>query len=315
MTTAFDIPPCLGGETPPFPSDPGAARAPRVLFAAYPGGRPTGALLRAHAFASIFGGQITLLRILPGGAPTDVLFPHQNILGALMKLERLTNTVRRTRLWSDATLPESLPDRHLLVRDGDFEATVVEVALAIGADFIVLPPAEGQSGRRVTSIAAKTRVPVLVAREAMSSETVVAATNLRDNRYPVLNRALDIATRLGASVALVHNVSAPEIDDACSGNRGMRLTTMTNELERRRRRLLLFAEGTGTDIEPVVLSRASAAEAIVHAARERDADLVVVGTRAIAELDEDVHAGTAGAVVESTRRSILVLPFAESRSA
>ena len=69
------------------------------------------------------------------------------------------------------------------------------------------------------------------------------------------------------------------------------------------------------DFEPVVANRQNAAEAIIDAARERDADLIVVGMRAAVNVQGQVVAGTAAAVVESTRRSILVLPFAEALAA
>ncbi len=314
MTTEFDTTPG-GAEPTARPTERTPARAPRVLFAAYPGGRPSGALLRAHAFARIFGGELTVLRVLPSGVPSNMLFPHLNLRCALIELGRFTKAIRRTRALSDSTLPEPLPEGRVLVRDGDFDATVARVALEIGADLIVLPPAEGRSGLRVTTLSAKTGAPVLVAREAKSCDVVVAATDLADDRYPVLSRAAEIAARLGTSVVLVHNISTREIDDAHEGGIPARWIALAGEIERRRRKLLRLGEAMAADFEPVVANRQNAAEAIIDAARERDADLIVVGMRAAVNVQGQVVAGTAAAVVESTRRSILVLPFAEALAA
>ncbi len=303
-----------GAETPRASAGGRPDRPRRVLFAAYPGGRPTGALLRAHAFSRIFDGELTVLRVLPNDGRKDAQAPQSNLLSALFGLQLIAATARKTRVWSDATLPASLPRGRVLVRRGDFESTVVDVAADIGADLIVLPPAEGHDGHRVTFISTRAGVPVLVAREVMSSEAVVAATDLRDLRFPVVSQALEIAARLGASVVAVHNVSAQEADDACAGDPRFRLVGMIGEIERRRRRLVDLAEAMSADMGPVVVSRPSPTEAILQVARARDADLVVVGTRAVAEMDQDVVDGTAAAVVESSRRSVLVLPFSATEA-
>lgn len=315
MTSERDTSSWQGWDTPRASLDGDLDRPRRVLFAAYPGGRPTGALLRAHAFAQIFGGDLTVLRVLPKDDPVNGLFPQSNLLSALVSLELVAKTSRKTRIWSDATLPASLPKGRILVRRGDFASTVVDVAAEIGADLIVLPPAEGHDGHRVTFISVKAGVPVLVAREVMSSEAVVAATDLQDHRYPVVSQALEIAARLGASVVAVHNISAREVDDAYGRDPRLQIVGMSGEIERRRRRLLDLAETMSADMEPVVVSRSSPAEAILHAARAHDADLVVVGARVVPEADKEVVNGTAAAVVESSRRSILVLPFLETEAA
>lgn len=309
MTTDFDTTPDDAAPTERAP-----ARRARILFAAYPGGRPSGALLRAHAFARIFDGEITVLRVLPSGVPSNMLFPHLDLRCALMELELFAKTARRTRAWSDSTLSESLPAGRVLVRDGDFEATVFQVAREIEADLIVLPPAEGRSGRRVTALSTKTGVPVLVARQPMSCDAVVAATDLADERFPVVSRAVEIAVRLCASVVLVHNVSTREVEDAYEGDPRVRWVALAGAIERRRRKLCRLGTAMATDFEPVVANRHNAAEAIVQAARERDADLIVVGVRS-GPASVTQAAGTAAAVIESTRRSILVLPFAESKAA
>ncbi len=113
---------------------------------------------------------------------------------------------------------------------------------------------------------------------------------------------------------LVHNVSTREVEDAYEGDPRVRWVALAGAIERRRRKLCRLGTAMATDFEPVVANRHNAAEAIVQAARERDADLIVVGVRS-GPASVTQAAGTAAAVIESTRRSILVLPFAESKAA
>jgi nucleotide-binding universal stress UspA family protein len=275
------------------PSRPAAPRRPRVLFAAYSGGRPTGALLRARELAEMFEGELLVLRVLFGPAGAE------EVAG----LARFADVIRRTRAFCDAALGRGLGPRHVLVRAGDFEPTVTRAAMERHADLVVIPPAEGHSGERVTAIATKAGVPVLVAREPMSPDVVVAATDLLDERYPVLSRAAYIAARSGARVVAVHNVPRSALAE---GDAPSRQRLASEEVERRRRRLEVLAGGLEAPMDPVVVSQPSTTEAILRVARERDANLVVVGARSSQEAGQR----TAAEIVEGSRRSILVMPFA-----
>lgn len=93
------------------------------------------------------------------------------------------------------------------IRIGDFLGQVGRFARACGARLIVVLPREGRAGSRVTALAGASAHPVLVARSFESFRTLVAATDLEDDDYPVLRSAAVLGDQLRADVLAVHNVS------------------------------------------------------------------------------------------------------------
>jgi hypothetical protein len=94
------------------------------------------------------------------------------------------------------------------VRAGDFVKETASVASTRGAQLLIIPPREGGVGARVISLAGASELPVLVLRGGGRFESLVAATDLEDDQYPILRRAHNLAQRLSASVTAVHNVKA-----------------------------------------------------------------------------------------------------------
>lgn len=289
-------------------------RLPRVLFAAYPGGRPTGALLRAASLARTFEAEISVLRVLPGDVQEAGGASSSGLAGVLWHAERFVKLARRTRKWCDATLGTALPEGRVLVREGDFQTTVARIALEMEASLVVLPPAEGRSGEQVTAIALEAGVPVLVARAVMSSNVVVAATDLEDARYPVLRQASDLAARFRTGIVAVHNVRREAGFEGCIHDHRRRRLALSREVDSRRKQLVELAAALDARLEPVVVSQLSTTKAILAAARDRDADLVVVGAR-VSEEEPGPDSTTAVEVVEGSCRSILVMPFVEAHAA
>jgi nucleotide-binding universal stress UspA family protein len=189
---------------------------------------------------------------------------------------------------------------------------VVAGASRVGCELIVLPAHEGKEGAIVTKIVATTAVPVLVARRAGPSARVVVATDLRDPRTPVLKRGAELATRLDAPVTFLHNVPPlpPEVPMALGlhipGDDDLPTEALlVRQMERLRER----ARSLAPSAEAVVLSKSSTASAILDASREREADLVVVGTRPRSWLRTVATPSVARRVVEDASRSVLVVPI------
>lgn len=72
---------------------------------------------------------------------------------------------------------------------------------------IVVPPVRVRFGNRVTALASRARVPVLVERGAGRKESVLAATDLEDARYPVLAQAASLSRQLDVPLVTLHNLN------------------------------------------------------------------------------------------------------------
>jgi nucleotide-binding universal stress UspA family protein len=72
------------------------------------------------------------------------------------------------------------------------------------------------------------------------------------------------------------------------------------------------ARAAGLDAEPLaVRSRGRTASTLVAVADERDADLIVIGSRGYSSVGPKVLGGTANGVLHEARRPVLVVPPAE----
>lgn len=286
----------------------------RILFASVAGGRPTAALRRAAALAELVGAELHVLRVLPFALRCHMLFPERHVTDALA-VDRLELTLaRRTRRWCTTALTRALPADRVRIREGELSAAVVACAAEIGCELVVLPAREGRDGAMVTRIASAAHLPVLVARRSTASEGVVVATDLADPRYPLLHHGVDLAARLEAPVTFVHNVPPlpPEVPMAFGmsvpvSDAGSSESLMARQMERLREQ----ARRVCPSAETVVLSRPSTIQAILEVSREREADLVVVGTRARSWLRRLAAPSVARRVVEKASRSVLVIPMGE----
>jgi len=287
-----------------------AAPRPRILFAACASGEPTDALLRAAELTTALDADLHVLRVASGTGHARTKNGKNHLVRATISAERAVTTARRTRAWCDAVLSEKLPSRRVEVRVGDFVEQVVLRANALHAALVVLPPDEGQSGRRVTSVVMEANVPVLVARPHTESETIVAATDLEDSRLPVLHRAAELARRLETDVVLMHNIP-PRTEIAAWSSF---FTANDGSLFKRLHRMRRAAGELDVESEAVVEQMPSAADAILETARERDADIVVVGTRAKTPFESSRVGSVPGRIVERARRSVLVTPLRATRS-
>lgn len=272
-------------------------RRPRVLLAAYTSRCPLHALRRAWSLAEAFGWDLYVLGVVPWqGAEAERAGESAS------QTDRFVAAGQQMRRWCDEVLPS--PERGVLVREGMFEVVTARTARDLDVSLIVIPPHEGNSGSRVISLVNRTGMPVLVAQPARSNEVIVAGSDLRDQRLPVVNRAAELGHRLESGLVLVHNTTTAPADLAADEEEAVH----SADLARRADRLRTIARQVFPRAETVVSSHASAADAILSTARRRDADLVVVGSRPRSWLDRRPRSGTALHVVSKASRSVLVLP-------
>ncbi len=291
----------------------GAERA-TVLLALADDELPTASLLRAHALARVLDAELHVLRVLPGPMYVNTIFPQQNLLDAMRAIEHTLRAGRSTRTWLESVLAdEATYVETFIIAHGEYVEQVAVRSAELSPQLIVMPARGQRAGALVTSLVRATNTPVLVARDATHGESIVAATDLEAVGYPVLRKAAELGRRLDAPLVAVHNVNPLAVavglelswpvtvlpGDSLHGARGARMAELAAKLP--------------GDAEAVVRQEMNPVDAILGEARERDADLVVVGTRRRSWFDRMICGSVAAQVVNRAKRSVLVTPLSGAR--
>lgn len=212
-----------------------------------------------------------------------------------------------TPAWCDDIFPEELRSTRVAVRTGDFTSTVCEHAEAIGASLIIVSGHE-RPGGRVTALARAAAVPVLVARARAAEETtILAATDLSDEQYPILRLAYKLGGLTRAPLVAVHNV-APKSTQLSVRARGQANSIAAPDPAVVTKRLEILVDVTrNLGFETAVLSSMlDPVDAVLREAKARHVDTIVVGTRAPAPGE---RASVAAQVINLATQSVLVIPL------
>lgn len=281
------------------PRPPTNAR--RVLFAwdaANP--RPILALLRAQVYAQMLGAELFVLAVF------DVM--HQSS----------TNTIQpwfqfdRAQRFLSNTLPD-LDDSHVQMKTGIFAELVALASMDLDADLVVIPPAERNAGKQANQIATTAEVKVLVARSPQFRNTVVAATDLRHPGYPVVAAAGLFRQYLSAELVLIHNVVPVVFSGGLEAAWPLTGAPSARSLSQVTLRLRQVALSCGACSEALVAVAWNTAHTILKTAQERDADLVVIGTRPRTRWEQLLDSGVAVRVIRAARQSVLIVPATNQR--
>ncbi len=281
------------------PRPPTNAR--RVLFAwdaANP--RPILALLRAQVYAQMLGAELFVLAVF------DVM--HQSS----------TNTIQpwfqfdRAQRFLSNTLPD-LDDSHVQMKTGIFAELVALASMDLDADLVVIPPAERNAGKQANQIATTAEVKVLVARSPQFRNTVVAATNLSHPGYPVVAAAGLFRQYLSAELVLIHNVVPVVFSGGLEAAWPLTGAPSARSLSQVTLRLRQVALSCGACSEALVAVAWNTANTILKTAQERDADLVVIGTRPRTRWEQLLDSGVAVRVIRAARQSVLIVPATNQR--
>lgn len=281
------------------PRPPTNAR--RVLFAwdaANP--RPILALLRAQVYAQMLGAELFVLAVF------DVM--HQSS----------TNTIQpwfqfdRAQRFLSNTLPD-LDDSHVQMKTGIFAELVALASMDLDADLVVIPPAERNAGKQANQIATTAEVKVLVARSPQFRNTVVAATNLSHPGYPVVAAAGLFRQYLSAELVLIHNVVPVVFSGGLEAAWPLTGAPSARSLSQVTLRLRQVALSCGACSEALVAVAWNTAHTILKTAQERDADLVVIGTRPRTRWEQLLDSGVAVRVIRAARQSVLIVPATNQR--
>jgi nucleotide-binding universal stress UspA family protein len=244
-----------------------------VVCIYFSGQRPAAALARASALAMRYGSSLHVL-----------LVSWEEALGSATSDDEA---------WLDDVLPRELVHRSRRTV-GHLVQEAIKYALDQDAQLVVLPPAVGQSGSCVSAIVAAAGVPVLVACEATGGDSIVAATDLSDPRFPVVQLATEMIDHLETTLVGVHVVEGETSDTA---------------IEQRRSVMATALEPISLSHEVVIELASDPAAAVLSAARERDSDMIVVGVPSRSWLDSLLHPTVASRIVAGAGRSVLLTPI------
>lgn len=256
-----------------------ARRKPVVLVASGLGPQSACALRRASALARIFGARIVVLHVIEvdvarsrfAGAHQELAERRRAAAGAVFALCRENGLPRATEID---------------VRVGRLVPSILDAAFARRPALLVVgaAPAKSVPERLLRDV----ECPLWVARPPRSNDAIVAATDLANDTYPVLRRAVDLGARFDVPVTFVSNADDASEDDVIE----------------REALLRGVARALGHGVEAQLLREPRPVDAILQVARARDADLVVVGVRT-----RSPRLGTAVAVVSESLRSVLAVPL------
>jgi nucleotide-binding universal stress UspA family protein len=191
---------------------------------------------------------------------------------------------------------------------GDFSGQVIAFARRSRAKVVIVPPREGKHGDRVTALARACECPILVLRTPPGFQTLIAATDLEHQEFPVLRVAAELAARLDARVLALHNarpVTSAQRPEATFST-AIRLRSGTGLL--REARSNDAASDRVVMVDGLVSNRPDTVDVILRQSRANAPALVVVGTRARQGAVRPIFGGVAARVVDGCHSSVLVTP-------
>ena len=276
------------------------------------------ALRQAHERAVSTGAQLAVCHIVPNELRSNLLFPQINQLAALqfpLDMKQIANAAS-ARVTEVTGRPGE--DFELIVEDGTPQALILQTAEEWMADLIIMG-SHGQTsasdvllGSVTDSVLRHAHCPVLIVRPGKTMRRIVAGTDFSDPSLPALKAAADEAVRVGGQFTIVHcldlvwspaaypamafggapfNVSAEKMQELQQ--------IATERLEESLRQLNIAGE--------TVVTTGSAGASLIDVAKERKADLLVVGTIGRTGLRRALLGSVAETVAREAPCSVLVV--------
>jgi nucleotide-binding universal stress UspA family protein len=277
-----------------------------VLLALTDGDHPTAALTQSAALARSLQAALHVIQVLPREYNFLDFEPQLDVVQATRRVERCLAAARGTKTWCDEVLPEPLSAKHLRIRIGDFMDEACARAAELDAALIILAPSTGQLGAAATALATLSSRPVLVARTFGARAALLAATDLQDDKYRVIQNAAELGALIEAPVVAVHNVSCMPV--------AFRTPSRSLAGDLPSSRLTLAAQRLQSPLHIVVANEVDPVDGILDQTRAHRAQTIVVGTRPRTPLERRTQPSVAAEVVDRSDRSVLVIPLSASSS-
>ncbi|MFO0611877.1 MAG: universal stress protein [Polyangiaceae bacterium] len=245
------------------------------------------ALVRADHFARALDAALTIVHVVPSRRRFEPL-TRETPLEIAMATPLVRACIGPVRRWIESLLGREIQPGALVLGHGPVLPTLLDAVHDLTADLVVLGP-----GRLARRLLCSERRPVLIARPSTGTARIVASTDFSDPTFPVLRRAVDLGRRLHAYVTFVTS--------ACSAERAVCREDAGEPL------VSALTTRFGLPVE-VVCSERAPSDAALTAARDRRADLLVVGSRG-PTADQGCAEDAGQQIAGSASCSVLVLPL------
>jgi len=276
------------------------------------------AIRQGDAWARADGGELVVAHVVPDLLRNNPLFPQraQSQTSGLLDVQEAA--ARATQERAVALTGRDPADVRVILDSGSPEARVVEIAEDIGATLTVVGSSGATGVLRLLLGSVAARVvrhahgPVLIARPGARTGKVLAATDFSDPALPAVSAAAAVSRSRGARLTLMHSLDVlPNPAVVAAAPFGTTWVVTPPELLEVGRdnaaallRDLLARVAAEGDVQVAV---GNPAAAIVRAAEELPAELVVIGTRGRTGLVRMTLGSVAEAVVRSSPCSVLVV--------
>jgi nucleotide-binding universal stress UspA family protein len=274
-----------------------ASPPPRVLLMLHELDASSSCLQWARVLAAALQADLDACRVLSDTPATEGVPAGKAWLEAT---RRLLAATRETRRFCADVLPHAELSERIISGGADIAREAAHLARQRQVGWIVMPALREGCGRSATALARASGCPVLVARAPTSRSTLLVASDVSDDVYPLCSRAAALAEALHAPVLAFHDVGCrvPELSS--------RLNALTDTwAQLQTERLEVGGHQRLPELELLLAHGSDRAETILQQARREDAEIIIVGAGPDADGADDA---TARAVVERAIRSVLVVP-------
>lgn len=258
--------------------------------------QPSGCVANALRLALGRGGSLDVLRVLPAPVQTR---ERPSFMESELLVDERRVTRADTQHWLLNELGRAARNVRVVVAQGDFAEQGARRAKLSGVGLILVSREVRQSGALITSLARAAERPVLAPNNLINGKPILAATDMRDSRYPVLWQAAQLAGQLHASLVVFHNAAPPPSSEP-NPDSSARLS---------RERLLDVASVLPAPTSAVLRSEQDAVRAILNEAAAVGAGMIAVGTRGRSWWRRVFGGSVAIEVTERSKLAVLVTPI------
>jgi nucleotide-binding universal stress UspA family protein len=276
------------------------------------------ALRQAHERAVSTGAKLAVCHIFPNELRSNLFFPQLSQIAAL----KVPLEIKRVSEAASARVTEithrTEAEFELIVDDGTPQALILARAEEWRADLIIVgshgqtSAADALLGSVTDSIIRHAHCPVLIVRSAKRTGCIVAGTDFSDPALPALKAAADEATRIGGELTVVHSLDliwAPVSYPAMAFG-GAPYTVSPDQIKELETAATGRLEDSLTQLNVrghTLVTNGRAGTALIEAASERNADLIVVGTVGRTGLRRALLGSVAEKVAKEAPCSVLIV--------
>jgi nucleotide-binding universal stress UspA family protein len=258
--------------------------------------QPSACVVNALRLALRRRGSLEVLRVLPTPLQTG---EKPSFMESELTVDERRVTRADTQHWLHSELGGAARNVRVVVAQGDFAEQGARRAKLGGVGLILVSREVRQSGALMTSLARAAERPVLAPNDLIDGRPILAATDMRDPRYPVLWQSAQLARQLDASLVVFHN-AAPPLQSEANPDSSARLS---------RERLLDVASVLPAPTSAALRNEQDAVRAILNEAAAVGAGMIAVGTRGRSWWRRVFGGSVAVEVTERSRLAVLVTPI------